>query len=434
MKLSKHNTFLPSTQRATQWAAASLALLKSSHPLMEPSALFKAFQSSSLVMLIEQLKAENEPPVALIEALDGLMTQVGSAEAEPIELMIALRNLYFTLDDQARARAMDRWFYRSSHHSVSAIQLLEPLIRVEQSAHVNGQSYFLAQDGELWVRDQQGFQPVRDFENIVVRHLHSCEDALYVLDSDGIVWVYSGLSCRRIGQYPQAQRLLATVNGPIVRMNDHVLFQAHRFPISSKHPIASDGEIVLFNATGVSGYRLDDGRALTMLPKPQNKDEELMMAAIHDMATSQAGLELLMYLQFWTLRLPQIYRLLQHVGDVLYVSPDGSRVLSLNEDSLLFWSIQEASLKLVSEHEIADAWSVSGICPIHSEYKSVLLQTTSGVMAVDLEDDIQVRLLVQPAFAIRVFPIGENQRFAMSTGQGVTIYRFERQKDSHESF
>ena len=95
------------------------------------------------------------------------------------------------------------------------------------------------------------------------------------------------------------------------------------------------------------------------------------------------------------------------------------------------WSISDGELTLVSEIEITDAWSVNGVVPIHPSHQAVVLQTASGISAIDFEHQLEVRMLVQPAFSIRVYANGQPFRFWMSTGEHWHQCRFDRQGISY---
>ena len=85
----------------------------------------------------------------------------------------------------------------------------------------------------------------------------------------------------------------------------------------------------------------------------------------------------------------------------------------------------------MSEIEITDAWSVNGVVPIHPSHQAVVLQTASGISAIDFEHQLEVRMLVQPAFSIRVYANGQPFRFWMSTGEHWHQCRFDRQGISY---
>ena len=155
--------------------------------------------------------------------------------------------------------------------------------------------------------------------------------------SKGPLGAFRGTSLR-YGQWEKTKSLLATSAGPIIRMANHVIFKGHIFSISARHDVASDGELLLTNGPSLTGYRLVDGSRMDVLAEAKSGDEQMMADAINDFATTEPGLRLLLVLKFWTQRTSHTYRMLQQVGDVLYVSQTGDHAISL-KNTLMSWSI-----------------------------------------------------------------------------------------------
>ncbi|MEC8381015.1 MAG: hypothetical protein VXZ96_11865 [Myxococcota bacterium] len=433
MKLSLHNTFLPSTQRATQWATETLQILQPTHPLSGPAALFEAFQSHSLQDLITQLSSEPNPPTRLIQVLEKLNSHIGGECATPIQRMVTLRHCALELKMNFFQRAVDRWFYNGGFHSIRSLGNLKFDIQIEQVVSNAQGCYVLTDCGDVHLLSGHKLCPITVFESLDVQQISAAGVQLAVLDEQATVWELSEGQPKRLGQWEMIKKLLATPAGPIVRMDNHVVFKDHIFSVPINRHVVSDGEYLFTNEAGLSVYHLTDGSQLSLWPDSQGVDEQMMADAIFDMATTAPGLRFLMVLKFWTRRISHIFRLLQQIGDVLYVSPAGDHAIGLNEDTLQSWSIEEGRLILKSEMEITDSWSVNGVVPIHPQHQAVILQTASGISAIDFEQQLEVRLLIQPAFAIRIYSIGQPFRFWMNTGESWHMCRFDRQGVFHDN-
>lgn len=428
MKLSKPHVFLPSTQRATEWANLALDLLSTPHPLWLPQNLYNAFLEKTVPEVISEVESSEHPELRLIRLLTSLFERMGRdiEGCSPIEQMLTFRHCCLEMNELKHVRVLDRWLYTTRQHSLRSIEWLEQDSRFQDVVSHLQQVYMLDNDGALWRHEAWGFQKVSFVDGIVFTQIQVLNGRFYALDQSGTLWEVEPTSVHICGQWATAQNFLLTPKSPIIRFSDCIRFKQIVIPTPQSHLICSDGEIVLEMGRKIRGYHLSDGSEFAVFHPAEGIDQSMMQAAILDMASTQAGLDFLLHIRFWEHQETRTYRILQQLGDVLYTSSDGKYVISLDDNTVLCWFINNHELILMGEAVMPNAWSVNMAYPIHPECRAVILHTTAGLHAIDFEHNIQCGVKLQPAFSVRVFSIEQPYRFALSTGVGIHFCRFDR--------